>query len=368
MKKKVIIIVAVLIGIILTGSGVFLYKVGPTKNEDGSISLKWWPGVDFSFTVYEDYVRADRWADNNVQELVVPDVVFQRPVKELGERFTMHRKQLEKVIISKNVEIIRYGAFKQCDNLKSVEGGENVTYIGEEAFQCDYALETVEIGKKVTYVGTGSFRDCKTLRSVSFGEQLEKIEHGAFFNCESLTSIVTSDKLEYIGLVAFRDSGLEEIYIPETVSEIEKWAFLRTPWLEKQQGNQDGFVIVGDGILLRYTGNEKVVKIPEGTRVIGNFFNGNEGVEEIFIPESVEEIKETAFMDVKQPLKVYIPETVTRIGKTVSGLGSESSGSINYMGENRDMITIVTTEGSEAHQHAQKYNIKYEIVEEMPEY
>ena len=179
MKKKVIIVVAVVLGLVLTGCGIFLHKVGPTKNEDGSISITWWPGIDFSFTVYEDYVRADRWTNEDEQELVIPDMVFEKPVKEIKNGFAIGR-EIEKVVIGKNVEIINFSAFKKCNNLKYVVGGENVIYIGVEAFEDVFALESVEIGEKVAYVGMDAFRDCKTLRSVSFGEEIERLEGGRF--------------------------------------------------------------------------------------------------------------------------------------------------------------------------------------------
>ena len=58
---------------------------------------------------------------------------------------------------------------------------------------------------------------------------------------------------------------------------------------------EEEFVTDGD-VLVRYTGTGKVVSVPRGIRIIGpDAFLGNESLEAVILPDSVEEIGERAF-------------------------------------------------------------------------
>ena len=58
-----------------------------------------------------------------------------------------------------------------------------------------------------------------------------------------------------------------EIDIPETVKSIGDWAFRGTPWLDN---HPDDFVVVGNGILIRYKGKQSDVVIPDSVTSIGD--------------------------------------------------------------------------------------------------
>lgn len=71
------------------------------------------------------------------------------------------------------------------------------------------------------------FRGMKSLESISFPLNIECINIGAFIHCKSLKNINLSSlsKLTYIGTVAFADTDLETVQIPEGVKEIGDYAF-----------------------------------------------------------------------------------------------------------------------------------------------
>lgn len=56
-------------------------------------------------------------------------------------------------------------------------------------------------------------------------ENLTEIKEKTFYNCKGLKGIVLPESLEAVGDEAFKDSGLEEIFIPKNVCHIGKDAF-----------------------------------------------------------------------------------------------------------------------------------------------
>ncbi len=121
------------------------------------------------------------------------------------------------------------------------------------------------------------------------------------FARSGLTSVRIPDGVEEIGYAAFYHcDDLADVTIPGSVREIAAAAFLKTPWLDgwRQNVGGDPFLIVGDGILLAYKGNDSVVSVPDSVKQIGaEAFRGCESIEKVILPDSVEIIGEGAFED-----------------------------------------------------------------------
>ena len=125
-------------------------------------------------------------------------------------------------------------------NLRSIDFG-TVSVIEDWAFN-NLPIEEVTIPGTVKTVS--AFESCHALRSVRIEDGVEQIAFGAFRDCENLT----------------------EVTIPKSVKRIGLNAFSGTPWLENQT---DEFVVVGDGVLIRYNGTGKTeLAIPAGIRSV----------------------------------------------------------------------------------------------------
>ena len=143
-----------------------------------------------------------------------------------------------------------------------------------------------------------------------------------YYNSKDLKDFVIDDDIQNIGRLAFARSSIKSVVIPDSVVSIEYGAFYScenledvqigngltmistkvfegTPWLEgwlnSEWGDSD-FLIIGDGILLSYRGNEESVAIPEEVKQIGpEAFKGNESIKKVYIPETVTKICIDAF-------------------------------------------------------------------------
>lgn len=144
-------------------------------------------------------------------------------------------------------------------------------------------------GKPVAVIGTSVFEGMTKLTSVTLPKTLVEIGDSAFLGC----------------------SLLENIDIPVNVKKVGYCAFLNTAWLEART---DEFVTVGSGVLVKYNGSGKEVKIPGNVIYISDAFAENDKITDIKIPDSVYGISAYAFYNCGSLCEVSIPDSVTEIG------------------------------------------------------
>ena len=145
-------------------------------------------------------------------------------------------------IDNKIVTEIRAEAFKGNTTIKKVVIPKTVVKIGDSAFEGCVNLESVEIKDvSVTFLtrSTGSLSLLKTAYADSSGTEssnndikLAVIGKKAFKGCSKLSGIVLNEGLLAIGDEAFADTGLKEITIPSTVTQMGASVFARCSKLE----------------------------------------------------------------------------------------------------------------------------------------
>jgi hypothetical protein len=136
---------------------------------------------------------------------------------------------LNKVITTSSSVLTTIGesAFRKQTKLTSFVFPPKLMHIGQWAFSECSNLQSVDLsGTSMTELGVGdifssySFYGCSHLTSVMFPNTLTRIGNGAFALCSALTSITLPSKLTQIGYLAFSQTGLESIVIPESVTTI----------------------------------------------------------------------------------------------------------------------------------------------------
>lgn len=164
--------------------------------------------------------------------------------------------------------------------------------IASQAFYQNSALTEYEIEEGITEIGEFSFAR-SGLTSVMIPEGVTKIGYGAFYHCDSL----------------------QEVVIPDSVTEIEPYAFDQTLWIKKMNTKTEPFLIVGDGILISYAGTDSVVNIPKEVKQIGpGAFKEHMGITAVNIPDTVQVIAEEAFMDCRNLKTVNGGDNLIKIG------------------------------------------------------
>ncbi len=169
-------------------------------------------------------------------------------------------------------------------------------------------LKDVTIPEGITSIERGCFSDKKGIVSIVFPMSLKKICANAFVNCISLKKIVISNpniKKEDIEDDAFRGcSNLTDIIFDGVTDVVKKI---------HEQVYSD-FYISGC-ILMRYSGHEERISVPNGIRIISEkCFMGNDRIDRIILPDSVEEIRDSAFRNCTSLQSIELSADLRKIG------------------------------------------------------
>ena len=171
-------------------------------------------------------------------------------------------------------------------------------------------LETVVISDGVTSIGEGAFSNCyyeetdddynitysRGLEKVIIQDGVESICDNAFSGCKKLTDITLPVSIKIIGVSAFQDTGLYDLYE-------------HTGW---------NVCYIGNHLIAANQSISGTCTVKPGTKTIaGGAFASCGNLEGITIPDSVVSIGNRAFFSCSSLKSITIPKNVTSIGDEV---------------------------------------------------
>ena len=172
------------------------------------------------------------------------------------------------------------------------------TEVGSKiAMQAYYAAKDLDdyvIPNGITSIGDFAYAR-SNLQYIDIPSGVTRIGYGAFYHCDNLG----------------------DVNIPSTVTDIDAHAFDNTPYMNNFQSNVSGndFLIVGDGILLAYSGNSQTVNVPEGVKKIApGVFTGHSEIINLALPNSLDTIGDDAFRGCSNLTSVVGGANVKEIG------------------------------------------------------
>ena len=221
----------------------------------------------------------------------IPSEIDGYTVTALGKELFANNTRIKEAAIPTSVTTLGAGIFSGCSELTTVTLHDEIKTIPETAFNGCANLKSIRLPEGLTSIGRNAFGGCTSLNAINFPESLTSISSEAFSNCSALSEITFSKNLRSLGTHAFRG----------------------TPWLNQQEGQ---FVIIGNGILVKYNGNEELVEVPAGVTQITDAFENNIFPLEIILPESLTSIGPNAFSGCRSLEVIDIPEKVRSIGES----------------------------------------------------
>ena len=225
-----------------------------------------------------------------------------------------------------------YGAYSSVDSLNTLSVSPNTTISELFGGAAPTALTIVKTLPGANNVMSPSFlANCVYVKEVIINGRTENVSEDAFLNCSALEKVVFDNRVysdvASIGANAFNGAiSLDKFEIlttdgtsygiPSNVKTIGANAFDGTKWLK---ANSSDMIIVGNGILYRYNGQENIVAIPSNvTAITANAFSGNAKLRQVYISDvansKLVEIGESAFANCVNLESVVLPASLTTIG------------------------------------------------------
>ena len=200
---------------------------------------------------------------------------------------------LKRICFPEQLAKLAWGVFMNCTSLEEVCLTIH-TSVPDYAFQNCRSLKTVAIPYVSERIGVGAFQNCESLKNIVIPSRIRTITEFAFLNCTSLTGIQIPENVQFIGQEAFKNTGLEYVVIPSTLTEAGREVFANCEHLER--------VIFSRGIKEIYPGmfqdciSLKEIQLPDGVEIISrNAFSGCKSLTDITFPESLISVSYTAF-------------------------------------------------------------------------
>lgn len=233
--------------------------------------------------------------ETKLKKIIIPDTV-----KSLSNSKLFFNKELEEVVLSKNIKMIPPECFMVCEKLKKINL-ENILIISASAFQRCESLAHIQLSS-LEKAKICAFAECKKLKKIN-APKLKYIEESTFLDCEELTTVRLNPELVCMGRQAFRNCyKLNDIVLPDTLRRIEPYTFDNCIALEKINMPRDLEVICTESFF--NCGLKGKIKFPEGLLRIEDraFFNCK--FDKIKMSKKTE-VKESAFESIS---KTEIPE------------------------------------------------------------
>ena len=284
---------------------------------------------------------------DGIEEIELPDTIT-----EIGDSAFKSCKNLNKVIIPESVTKIDGDAFAECSGLVDIKMHEGINTIGSRAFyKCDRLLdivipdsvekiefeafrgcdklENIKLSENLTIVGYGVFGDCKSISKIEIPKSLKKFDgtwgrgtnlsYGAFGGCSNLKTVNFEAGSTIVCAALFMGcDGIEEIELPDTITEIGDSAFKSCKNLNKVIIPESVTKIDGDAFA--ECSGLVDIKMHEGINTIGSrAFYKCDRLLDIVIPDSVEKIEFEAFRGCDKLENIKLSENLTIVGYGVFG-------------------------------------------------
>ena len=159
-------------------------------------------------------------------------------------------------------------------------------------------------------IGNGAFQNTWiTEANIPYG--VTEIPSAVFFNSR-LTKVTIPDTVTQIGESAFGNTPLQNVDIPDSLTYAASSSFSGTPFLRSLIETNGGWLILSNGLLVVYAGDDINVVIPDSVKRIGTkSFALRSRMQSLTIPDTVKSIEEPIFINCK-PKIIYSTNPIAK--------------------------------------------------------
>jgi hypothetical protein len=300
MKKRSFVIFTALL-MIWTCLCPLLTIAAETENDEFLISdgiLLGYYGYDKEVEVPYGVTEISGIAFNNKQlsRVTLPDTV------KIIDSYAFNGKDITEIELPDGLETIGQAAFAGT-KLKSISIPDSVTAIEDYTFQ-KTPLQEIKLPKNLKSIGYLAFA-YTDLTEIDIPYGVTEINESAFYFSQKLTKATLSDTVKKIGNLAFSGTMLEEINLPESLTDVAINSFSNTPFIYSLKKKNGGWLILSNGRLVSYVGDDVNAVMPDTVKTIGSkAFLNRVRMQSLTIPNSVKVIEDTPFLNCT-PRRIY---------------------------------------------------------------
>ena len=332
-----------------------------TFKSDLTLYAKWVnedDGIPYTYVILDDGTVEIRSYTGHRKYITVPEIIDNRIVSSIGDFAFKSQSKLREVQLPDTINHIGLSAFEGCSNLITVNIPDNVAEIENYAFKDDIRLSYVVIGEssKLKSIGDFAFQACFKLKTIDLPKTIVSVNGSAFLGAGSLRKInVDKENAMFSStsgilfnktkteLVAYPASLTEACSIPEITHTIGKYAFAYSAVSSIDLNN---IRTVGDYAFICSGINELV--IPNSVTNLGVYaFASCTNLSTVNIGTGLTDISCSTFILTTSLKYVEIPKNIMNIGASAfadSGLSEivfAEDGKLATIGEEAFSSTLV---------------------------
>ena len=171
-----------------------------------------------------EYIGQAAFNSTSIKQLVIPD-----SVKKVDSSAFSYA-EVQELTLGKNLKEIGTNAFYHLE-IEDLVIPDSVTHIGKNAFGNNQKLAKVVVGKGVQHIEESVFENCEKLKEVVLKNENVSLDNGAFWGCPIETINIENVKGK-IGEYALSGAKMEEVTFAEGVTRIAYSAMIGNENLE----------------------------------------------------------------------------------------------------------------------------------------
>ena len=248
-----------------------------------------------------------------------------------------YRYKITEIVIERGVTNIGNVAFYDCKNVVSVSLPDTLDTIGSLAFYGCESLVITEIPSNVAKVMSSAFAGCKSIENITIKGNLDWTLYNTFRNCTSLKSVTIAGKSSTIYGSAF--SGCTSLECINVSLDTDNYGYCSENGIlyQKLAGVVDKLVKCPANVTSCTVKNsvktissnafedfelENIV-IPEGVTELGNSAFLNSKIKSISLPSTLKSIEKNAFSGCNDLTNVIFNGTEDKWNSITKGTGNE---------------------------------------------
>lgn len=165
-----------------------------------------------------EFLGEGAFSNTSIRSIKIPDSVV-----SIGSGAFSHCSQLESAQLPSNTKELPSSIFLHCASLSKIAGLESVERLGSYAL-CGTRLTSANLGA-LTVMEPFAMAACTHLSEAHLSEELTELPWAAFRKTTSLKQMPSLPNLQRIGKDAFAQSGLTQIHLGASVTELGEGAF-----------------------------------------------------------------------------------------------------------------------------------------------